>query len=117
VVLVLVPEEVVLQINVLGQAFLRDLPEAEFEADIARSFIDTRVHDERMRGARTILVDVADDLGAELISVNAFFERDGRYAWLLNRVLLYKDADHISAPAAHAVAPLLDKALFGDGRR
>lgn len=117
VVLDQVPQQVVLPINVLGQAILRDLPEAEFEADIARSFIDTRVHDELMRGARTILVDVADDLGAELISVNAFFERDGRYAWLLNRVLLYKDADHISAPAAHAVAPLLDKALFGDGRR
>lgn len=114
VILDQVPQQVVLPINVLGQAILRDLPEAEFEDDIARSFVDTRVHVELMRGARTILVDVADDLGADLISVNAFFEREGRYAWLLDRALLYTDADHISAPAARAVAPLLDKALFGN---
>ncbi len=106
-----VPQQVRLPETVIAHAILRDLSEADIEIEINNSFITVEKHEELVRVSSEILENTADALGAEVITVNDFFERDGRYAWMIEGKLLYFDADHLSPDAARALTPRLEKVL------
>jgi hypothetical protein len=109
-----VPQQVRLPETVIAQAILRDLSEADIQVEIANSFITIDKHEDLVRVSSDILNTVASALGVEVVSVNDFFERDGRYAWMIDEKLLYFDADHISPDAARALSPRLEKILEVD---
>ena len=54
---------------------------------------------------------MAQELGAEILSVNDYFADEDRYAWYRDGVLYYSDADHLSLAGALAVAPLIVNGL------
>ncbi|MRU14600.1 acyltransferase [Roseovarius sp. A21] len=109
-----VPQQVRLPETVIAQAILRGLSKDDIQVEITNSFITIEKHEALVRVSRDILMEVARALGAEVMSVNAFFERDGRYAWMIDDKLLYFDADHISPAAARALSPRLEKVLQVD---
>ncbi|WP_338548075.1 acyltransferase family protein [Roseovarius phycicola] len=106
-----VPQQLQLPNNVIAQALLKNLPAAQVEAEIAHSFIPIQTHRDLVEFSETVLIEAAKEHGAQVVSVNDFFEEAETYAWFRDGVLYYKDADHLSLQGALALGPLLAERL------
>lgn len=102
-----VPQQHVFPENVLLQALMQTLTEEDANRTIERSFIERPVFDELIAYSDDVLAKVAEEFGAEILSLNSYFEAGDRYAWFRDGDVLIGDGNHLTLRGALGVAPLL----------
>ncbi len=102
-----VPQQQVFPENLLLQALMQDRdPESAAKA-FRMSFVEQEEFAALTELQNRVLARMVDEYGAEILSLNSFFEEGDRYAWYRDGSVYFSDGDHLTLRGALGVAPLL----------
>ena len=102
-----VPQQQVFPENVLLQALMQTMTKEDTNRTIERSFVERPIFDELIAYSDGVLAKAAEELGAEILSLNSYFEAGDRYAWFRDGNVLIGDGNHLTLRGALGVTPFL----------
>ncbi len=106
-----IPQQKVIPGIVVQNAMLLGLEDEAARAWFEETFVDRSESDALQAYARDVTARLADELGAEVVTLDALFTQGDRFAWIRDGDALYMDDDHASGVSGTYLAPKVIEAL------